>query len=83
MLQKIQRATTRPSFIRFLFVLILVLLLFAGISRTVFAQDEPSIPGFEGTIIDENSGSFILMGPDRFWHEVDAGFAGRTPLDEL
>jgi hypothetical protein len=74
MLQKIQRATTRPSFIRFLFVLVLVVLLLAGISRTVFAQDEPSIPGFEGTIIDENSGSFILLGPNRYWHESEAGY---------
>jgi hypothetical protein len=75
MLQKIQRATTRPQFIRFLFVLIVVILLLAGISRTVFAQDEPpSIPEFQGTIIDDNSESFILVGPDRFWHESEAGY---------
>jgi hypothetical protein len=74
MLQKIQRATTRPSFIRFLFVFIIVLLLLAGISRTVFAQDQPNFPEFQGTIIDEHSGSFILLGPDRFWHETEAGY---------
>lgn len=74
MLQKIQRATTRPSFIRFLFIFIVVLLLLAGISRTVFAQEEPSIPEFQGTIIDESSGSFILLGPDRFWHEAEEGY---------
>ena len=74
MLQKIQRATTRPSFIRFLFVFILVLLLLAGISRAVFAQDEPIVPEFQGTIIDDQSESFMLVGPNRFWHETNGGY---------
>jgi hypothetical protein len=75
MLQKIQRATSRPQFIRFLFVLIIVILLLAGISRTVFAQDDsPSVPEFQGTIIDDVSDNFILQGPNRYWHEASAGY---------
>lgn len=76
MLQKIQRATTRPSFIRFLFVLILALLLLAGVSRAVFAQDDEGIPEFQGTIIDDRSENFILVGPNRFWHEAETGYQG-------
>jgi len=40
MLQRIQRAACKPQFIRFLFIGIIVLLLVAGISRTVSAEHQ-------------------------------------------
>jgi hypothetical protein len=75
MLLKIQRATTKPEFIRILFTIIVVMLLLAGISRTVQAQGEsPPFPEFEGTIIDDVSTNFTVQGPNRYWHESNTGY---------
>lgn len=75
MLRKIQRATTHPQFILRLFFLIVVILLLAGISRSVQAQGEaPPLPEFEGTIIDDVSTNFTVQGPNRYWHEAHIGY---------
>lgn len=75
MLRKIRRTTTQPQFILRLFVLIVVILLLAGISRTVQAQGEaPPLPEFEGTIIDDVSTNFTVQGPNRYWHEAHIGY---------
>jgi hypothetical protein len=41
-------------------------------------ENEPSIPPFEGTVIDDLSTQFSPQGPERYWHEVDQGFENHS-----
>jgi hypothetical protein len=41
-------------------------------------EDEPSIPPFEGTVIDDLSTQFSRQGPEKYWHEEDQGFESHS-----
>ena len=43
-------------------------------AHSVLQDETPAIPEFEGTIIDDLSDGFILLGPDKYWHEEHLGY---------
>jgi hypothetical protein len=45
---------------------------------TALQNDDPPLPEFQGTIVDDLSDSFSLHGPRNYWHATELGYAGHS-----
>lgn len=75
MIDHVTPTTLRISGSVILAVSIFAIFTFLPTPATAIQGQDPVIPEYHGTVVDDLSDSFSLLGPRNFWHASDKGYA--------